>query len=122
MNKQEIEENIAILKSMIPEYEMRNRMFGVKALRSAISALEHQLTNGWIPVSERLPTKEEFNKNDGRFIVTDGMRRYQSLFDIYEGKYFVDITYLGNCNFKETVDNRVIAWQNLPELYKEESE
>lgn len=54
INKLEIEENIAILKSMIPEYEMRNRMFGIKALRSAISALEQQLSNGWIPVSERL--------------------------------------------------------------------
>ena len=43
MNKQEIEENIAILKSMIPEYERKNRAFGVKALREAISALEKQI-------------------------------------------------------------------------------
>ena len=43
MNKQEIEENIAILKSMIPEYERRNRIFGVNALNTAISALEKQI-------------------------------------------------------------------------------
>ena len=43
MNKREHEENIAILKSMIPEYEMKNKMFGVKALKDGISALEKQI-------------------------------------------------------------------------------
>lgn len=32
----EHEENIAILKSMIPEYEMKNKVVGVKAFREAI--------------------------------------------------------------------------------------
>lgn len=43
MNKREHEENISILKSIIPEYEMRNNTFGVNALRDAISALEKQI-------------------------------------------------------------------------------
>ena len=43
MNKREHEENISILKSIIPEYEMRNKTFRVKALRDAISALEKQI-------------------------------------------------------------------------------
>ena len=73
----------------------------------------------WIPVSERFPTKEECLKNDGRFIVTDGQRVYQSLYDIYEKQSFVEVYYKGNCNFLSTVDERVIAWQPLPEPYKE---
>lgn len=88
----------------------------------AISALEKQLNGGWIPVSERLPNKREFQKNNGRFIVTDGMKVYQSLFDIYDNKCFVDITYIGNCKFNETIDNCVTAWQPLPEPYNEVEE
>ena len=84
-------------------------------------ALKKQLNGGWIPVSERLPTQEEVYKNDGRFIVTDGNRVYQSLFSIYDGKQFVDITYKGNCNFITTIDKCVTAWQNLPEQYKEKN-
>lgn len=77
--------------------------------------LEKAMRNNWILVGERLPTREEYIKNDGRFIVTDGNRVYQSLFDIYEKKCFIDLTYKGNCEFDEQIDNRVIAWQVLPE-------
>lgn len=86
----------------------------------AISALEKQLNGGWIPVSERLPTKEEFIKNDSRFIVTDGQRVYQSLYDMYEKQSFVEVYYKGNCNLLSMVDERVIAWQPMPEKYKGE--
>jgi hypothetical protein len=73
----------------------------------------------WIPVSERSPTKEEFLKNDSRFIVTDGQRVYQSLYDMYEKQSFVEVYYKGNCNLLSMVDERIIAWQPLPEPYKE---
>lgn len=42
-----------------------------------------RLRGKWIKVSDRLPTREEYQKNDGRFIVTDGNRVEQGFFDIY---------------------------------------
>lgn len=70
-------------------------------------------TQQWIPCSERLPTKDEYYKNDGRFIVTDGNRVYQSEFDIY-CEIFVK-NYFG---FAPIEDECVIAWQLMPEKYK----
>ena len=90
----------------------------ISAIMVAIESLEKELSDNWIPISERLPTREEYNKNDGRFIVTDGNRVYQSLFDVYEKKCFLDVIYKGNCNYEEIIDNRVIAWQSLPEPYR----
>lgn len=121
MNKQEIEENIAILKSMIPEYEMRNRMFGVKALRSAISALEHQLTNGWIPVSERLPKIYE-GTCTSEIVLVQG---YDKEID-YEWQamgWYAEETkqwYFAECKSTDKPINwiNIIAWQPLPEPYK----
>ena len=72
----------------------------------------------WIPVSERLPTKEEYIANNGLFIVSDGNRTYAEYFDVYNSmKYFGEPTMDG---FR--VDKCVIAWMPLPEPYKAESE
>lgn len=68
----------------------------------------------WIPCSERLPTREEYLENDGRFILDDGNRRYFGLFDIYEGKFK---TFMGT---KE--DKCAIAWMSLPKAYKEDKQ
>ena len=77
--------------------------------------------NGWIPCSERLPSKEEYSKNDGRFIVTDGNRCYQSVFDIYSQKFRTSIfTTFGSYKYEE--DKCVIAWMPLPEPYQKGSE
>lgn len=70
--------------------------------------------NGWIPVSERLPSKEECLENDDRFIVTDGNRIYQDDFDIYADGYNEPKWVYSN--------DMVIAWQSLPEPYREETE
>lgn len=78
---------------------------------------EKQLNNGWIPVSERLPTIKECQENDCRFIVTDGNRRYQNWFD-YEDNYF-DRCACNGLGLKR--DSYVIAWQPLPEPYKEDT-
>ena len=72
----------------------------------------------WIPVSERLPTKEEYIANNGLFIVSDGNRNYAEYFDIYDSKKFGELIVFG---FR--VDKCVIAWMPLPvEPYKAESE
>ena len=74
--------------------------------------------DGWIPVEERMPTKEEFLKDDGRFILDDGNRRYQGLFDIYDGKFKFS-RHISGIHYELFEDKCVIAWQPLPEPYKE---
>lgn len=78
--------------------------------------------HGWIPCNERMPNKEEYLKDDGRFIVTDGNRVYQSIYDIYINQCFktlqlnclIDLGYQSNFE----VDKRVIAWRPLPSPYE----
>lgn len=69
----------------------------------------------WIPVSERLPSKEEYIKCNGQFIVSDGNRTYATYFDIYDTLRFGEptIDYF-------RIDRRVIAWRLLPEPYRGE--
>lgn len=75
-------------------------------------------TGHWIPVSDRLPTKEEYIANNGLFIVSDGNRNYAEYFDIYDSKKFGELIVFG---FR--VDKCVIAWMPLPvKPYKAESE
>jgi hypothetical protein len=64
-NSQEIEKAIELLKRSTLLDTIYTTEEHDKALQLAISALEHQLTNGWIPVSERLP------KQDEEVLVTD---------------------------------------------------
>ena len=78
-----------------------------------VNQLAEEYNNGWIPCSERLPNKEEYLKDGGRFIATDGNRVYQSLFDIYSGIFVKD--YFGSAPIE---DNCVIAWQPLPSFYQ----
>lgn len=66
----------------------------------------------WIPASERLPTEEEYCKNDGRFIVTDGNRVEQGIFDVYADGYCGPQWPHQFC--------QPIAWTPLPEPYKAE--
>ena len=74
-----------------------------------VNQLAEEYNNGWIPCSERLPNKEEYLKDDGRFIVTDGNRIYMTHFDIYETQKFGVPQLNGFCE-----DKCVVAWQPLP--------
>lgn len=80
--------------------------------------LEGKLLTGWIPVEERLPTKNEYLENDGRFILDDGNRRYQGVFDVYDGK-FKFVHHISGLNYELFEDRCVLAWMPLPEPYKE---
>ena len=71
----------------------------------------------WIPVKERLPNRNEYIKNNGLFIVSDGNRSYSEWFDIYDKQRFGEPTMDG---FR--VDYAVAAWMSLPDPYKAESE
>ena len=77
----------------------------------------HTEDDGWIPVEQRLLTREEYLKDDGRFMLDDGNRRYQGLFNIYDGK-FVFSKHISGINYELFEDKCVIAWQPLPAPYK----
>lgn len=71
----------------------------------------------WIPVEERLPTQQEYLKDDGRFILDDGNRRYQGLFDIYDGKFKFS-KHISGLRYELFEDKCVKAWQPLPAPYQ----
>lgn len=94
-----------------------SRVYG-EGYRRGFEDCRQQLTNGWISIDSRLPSREEYQKNDGRFIVTDGNRRYQSLFNIYENRFEKEVH-----NIRLIIEDKcVVAWQPLPPAYKEVSE
>ena len=91
--------------------------FNVISFLAGIGRLKSKKED-WIPVEERLPTKEEYLKDDGRFIVTDGNRTYQSCFDIYSNVFRTIVLRLPFYSYEH--DKCVIAWQPLPQTFKKE--
>lgn len=86
-----------------------------EAFEVAFRALER---SRWIPVSERLPSRDEYIKNNGLFNVSDGNRSYSEWFDIYDKQRFGEPTMTG---FR--VDYAVAAWMPLPTPFEpQESE
>ena len=81
----------------------------IEALQMAIEALKAQLSGEsatigkWVPCSEMLPAE------NGNYLVTA----------LWDGKLEVDIDYFQfGCMWDDYGDN-VVAWQELPEGYKE---
>lgn len=113
MNKQEIEKAINFIKDLMSE-KTDDILYNDEIGRTILSTLEHQLTNGWIPVSERLP-------NIGETVllavaVNRGISHEYGSVDIAwicdkENKCFYGTD--GKYSYDE-----VIAWQPLPEPYK----
>ena len=75
--------------------------------------------DGWISVEERLPTMEEYQKDDGRFILDDGNRRCAGYYDVYTGRFY-SYRHITPYRAELYEDNRIIAWRPLPELYRPE--
>ena len=112
MNKREIEKAIYVMKNikhlLVDVIGNKNNE---KELDMAISALEHQLTNGWIPVSERLPDVHK------RYLVS---MKHKSLNDTFIDCRYYDPDY--QFEYQDDFERynwEVIAWQNLPKLYRE---
>ena len=130
MNKQEIEKAISLLKSdigvldnylkkhplVISHYLEEDRCFEnqlIKDMEFTISALEKQLNNGWIPVSERLP-------KEGRYLVTTVYGEVkESEFDLKKWWQIDNSTI--SLEWEEE-PNKVVAWRPLPPKYEEVSE
>jgi hypothetical protein len=129
MNNQEIENSIATLKkyhdllleiyadysvySKAENYsdkslELASRANSVRnAVGTAIAHMEHQLNDGWIPVSEKLPQINE-----------DVLVTYEN------GDIAIDFIQEDGNWFWEDIEQSLIvtAWQPLPEPYREVSE
>ena len=107
MNKQEIQKAINHL-TMLGRLDSGEKR---SLYDTAITALEHQLTDMWIPCKDRLPTPEEYQRNDCRFIVTDGNRIHEDIYDYMADGYIQPIWIYSKC--------QPIAWHNMPPRYKE---
>lgn len=104
----------------IPDYDCDNfpiqiDMKRVKEILRELPPVNPQ--SKWIPVSEGLPNRDEYIKNNGLFIVSDGNRSYSEWFDIYGKQRFGEPTMSG---FR--VDYAVTAWMPLPEPYRKDCE
>lgn len=145
----DIEKAIEDLNKLRKKCSVRTNMFKEmhgEHLDTAISALEKQKSSGWIPVSEILPQNEErvlictnrkrfdgkviqirttamyedgtMCTNDSGFCWEDSNFDYNEEADDYiipEGWYEQNMY----CEVFGVVDDFVIAWQPLPEPFKE---
>ena len=115
MNKQEIEKAICVMENLkyllidVLENKNNEREFDI-----VIEMLEKQLTNGWIPVSERLP--EVFNENTSETVlITDGNWIAMGFINNNQQWLFAECSNKGiDIDWTD-----ITAWQPLPEPYKE---
>jgi hypothetical protein len=80
----------------------------------AIKIIKKFENDCWISVEDRFPSVEECEKNDGRFILSDGNRVYQGWFSKYE-KHFIREGYTFQKGTSMTEDKCVTYWRNMPE-------
>ena len=124
MNKKEIEKALNWFKTEIKSQESgyafaiangqdTNKHFEdwLDYMRIAVECMEQQLTGGWIPVSERLP-------KEGRYLVTTVYGEVkESEFDLKKW-WQIDNSTISLEWEEEPI--KVVAWQPLPEPYKED--
>lgn len=72
--------------------------------------------SGWISAEERLPTKEECEKNDGAFLVQSCTG------EMFVGKIFNEYVSVANDyeNHLKCCNTYIVAWRPLPEPYRAE--
>ena len=81
-----------------------------KVIKETVEEIEKEYNDGWIPCSERLP------EEDGKYIVT--IKNLTGHW-IMKKDVFVCNYWDNDFHFKDWEDNEVIAWQPLPQPYKE---
>ena len=102
------------LENIFIKGNSHNVAAGVSKAKEIVHEVAEEYNNGWIPCSERLPDKagyEVLATLENSF----GQRRVTIIFTGYGDESF------WHCNNKEYDLEawKVIAWQPLPELYKE---
>lgn len=89
-------------------------------LDMAAKALEKQLTNGWIPISERLPNIEECQLNSGWFLVTSKAEKVGEAH--YNGQKWVrNNSGPGYLKCENDTIYEVVAWHPLPEPWRDDT-
>ena len=119
MNKQEIEKAIETLEDMKGVFDTRShKQYSLSALDLAISALEQQLNNGWIPVEKELP------KFTDDYLVSVTISTSFGDFETVRTLPFYRKDGKGGWLLPENFDEvwKVRAWRELPEPYKNISE
>ena len=117
---EEIDEKIERYK--IERYKENANMEAVDicyGMNVAKKIIRKHMNDGWIPVEDRLPTMEEYQKDDGRFILDDGNRRCAGYFNVYTGRFY-SYQHITQYMAELHENNWVIAWQPLPEPYRPE--
>jgi hypothetical protein len=139
MNKQDIEKALRFFRGLMEG----GRCYDDKcetcdAQETAIDVLEHQLTNGWIPISERLPEEKEGCRDICQMEkVGDDINIYPVDTEHFKAsdEVLVTVIDLGDGHVFPSVDNivngkwqtyegdlwKVLAWMPLPEPYREKS-
>lgn len=120
MNKQEIEKAIWELEELKNQY-WESRYY--TPIETAISALQQQLNNGWIPVSERLPEPKEWcwvwfdYDEDGH---SSGNGFCEKMYLSSNGKWMKNTL----STVKDEYMDCIRAWQPYfePEPYKEDND
>lgn len=115
----ELEKILEEIENERESYEAVHVKSYEKGLRFAAEAIRKHMADDWIPVEERLPTMEEYQKDDGRFILDDGNRRCAGYFNVYTGRFY-SYQHITQYMAELHENNWVIAWQPLPEPYRPE--
>ena len=101
----------------LSNYDVKHKLDGV--INRIVDIIRKHMNDGWIPVEERLPTMEEYQKDDGRFILDDGNRRCAGYFNVYTGRFY-SYQHITQYMAELHENNWVIAWSPLPEPYQAE--
>lgn len=122
--KMKNEEVIKILKTILRTVFLGNQKF-IDAVKFAISALEKQERDRWIPVTERLPKVHEAGDSfSGKYMQSDpvlvyGVEEYAAAAQFHVATYCDDLegyTYWSTEPDALTIKG-VKAWHPLPEPY-----
>lgn len=120
MTQEEVIKIIKIVLAVAEDFEIivQGEEFTEEKCKEAVEIVTEALSssekpNKWIFVSERLPNRDEYIKNNGLFIVSDGNRSYSAWYDIYDTQSFGEPTMSGF-----HIDYAVTAWMPLPEPCK----
>ena len=119
---QELEKILEEIDETIERYKENANLEAVDicyGMKVAKKIIRKHMNDGWIPVEERLPTMEEYQKDDGRFILDDGNRRCAGYFNVYTGRFY-SYQHITQYMAELHENNWVIAWQPLPEPYHPE--
>lgn len=105
-----VSNSINNIQNAIKAIEELEEYYAIGTVKECREAVERANSGGWIACEDRLPSKEECEKDNGSFLVqSDNGERFCCEFDSIANGYDNP---LWCCNVP------IIAWQPLPEPYR----